>query len=183
MTTGKETPLPRTPQGKGPHACTVIAALLAAGLLVVAGLVAYGIHRIYQDPELRNMAEAVEEGVDIMVEARSAPGAEELRELGCDEALVLDVDRMRKLMNRFDAGVPPVRPDEPKLWITCQVGSLGTAPSCQRAALTFAGAARPTEPFMLMVQKTSDSKTGCLEKFTRRGASLEWLGGRDAGAP
>jgi hypothetical protein len=178
MTTGKA-----APRRKGPHACTVIAGLLAAGLLLVGGLVAYGIHRVYQDPQLRNVAEAVEEGVDIMVEARTAPGTDELRELGCDEALVLDVDRMRKLMNRFDAGVPPVQADEPKLWVTCQVGSFGAAPSCKRAALTFAGAARPTEPCEWLVEKTSDRETGCLEKFTRRGASLEWMGGRDAGAP
>src|SRR5687767_13485706 len=85
---------PPTPPKKSNRGC-LIAFLVAAGLvtlLVAAGaVVAY---RFAQSPEGQEAMALLKETTSMAADAMKAPGTKELRELGCDTALVMDMARL-----------------------------------------------------------------------------------------
>jgi hypothetical protein len=68
-------------------------------------------------------------GANVARDGMQAPGTSELRALGCDPALVLDLYRLLG-----DASA--VRPGEPRYIVTCDIPG-AAAPTCERAAATY----------------------------------------------
>ncbi len=72
---------------------------------------------------------ASSEGAKVASAGMLAPGTRELRMLGCDPALVLD---LRALLGDASA----IREGEPRYIVTCDING-AEAPTCERAAATY----------------------------------------------
>jgi hypothetical protein len=78
-----------------------------------------------------------DEGVEVGREGMRAQGTTQLRQLGCDQAIVID---MLRLFHDANA----VRDGEPRYIVTCDVVDAG-GPSCERAAATYFAALGRTD--------------------------------------
>jgi hypothetical protein len=138
--------------------------------------------RLWQDPNVRNVARAVKEGTEIFVEARSAPGTDELREMGCDEAMAIDFDRVLKLAERFnDGGVTVPDEQQPDKLVMCQVRRANNAPTCTAVASTYLAAApRPKGNIWVMTQAQGSNERQCSRMYSPDGKDL---GDAAAGLP
>ena len=156
---------------KGMSGCLIAVMVLAALVVVGVILVAIGAWRVMSSPEGKKIARVIGEGSKMAEEARTAPGTKELRKAGCQEAMVFDPARMGDLIREIaDAGPPKGDPSKEPRMIVCQVGPLGTPPTCDRLAATYVGAAQPTTPFHVTVQTQGGSKPKCAQAYTATGA-------------
>lgn len=138
-------------------------------------------YKVSQDKDVQNVFGAIGDAAKIMAEAQSAPGTDELRALGCQQAFAIDPMKMVKIADRFnDAGAPPTAmpPDLDRI-VMCQVGSFGAAPSCDDAARAYVTGAAPAKSFMLTVQQQGGHKQ-CSGVYSPSGALVTPAG---AGAP
>lgn len=161
------------PPKKGMSGC-LIAVLVVAGLVVVSVVVAgIGIWRVMESPEGQKIAKVIGEGSKIAEEARTAPGTAELRKAGCQEAMVLDPERMADLMRELgDAGAAKKDVEGAPRSIVCQVAALGKAPTCDSLAAVYVGAAHPGVPFHITVQSQGGSKPSCVARYSPEGTRL-----------
>jgi hypothetical protein len=162
---------PPAPAKKGSNGC-LIALAVAAGLGLIACLIGGAVlWRASQDPDIKRAMNAAGKGIKLVSKGASAPGAAEVKALGCQQAFVLDSSEMFDLLDAFiDGGSADDRGDYAGVMIFCQARSAG--PSCEQIATTYAKAAAPTEDFMVTVTSGSGEK-GCEGKFASTGAPLE----------
>src|SRR5690606_5637210 len=108
-------------------------------------------------------------GVDIVLEARSAPGTAAMRKAGCKEAMAIDTARMVDLTKRFqDAG--PTDSLEVSVMLICQVGVLEDAPGCDTVMAAYRiEAPRPAGDVAVMVQKQAQSEGVCSVRYDADG--------------
>ncbi len=110
----------------GPSGC-LIAVFIGVGLIVLAVVVfVIGFVRMVSDPEFKRKMAVGQSAIQVYVEAAKAPGAAELRALGCGQAMVIDANRLRQVARslRPDAGaeVEPARlPEVISPVLVCQV--------------------------------------------------------------
>jgi hypothetical protein len=100
-------------------------------------------------------------------EGMRAPGTAELRQLGCDHALVVD---MAKLL-----GDPArVRDGEPRYMVTCDVSPASEAPTCERAAAVYLAAigGMADAAFGVRVLREGASAPVCSHLYAPNGADL-----------
>ncbi len=149
-------------------------------LLIFGGVVCTGILvcvvllvRFLYTPEGRKIAHAVGDTAKLMQEAQRAPGTKELRALGCDPAMVVDTDRMIDVIQSFgDGGPSPTLED--KAMVTCAVGLLGDAPSCDDVARTYVRAVpEPGGSFIVQVQRQGGGRPNCNGRYAADGSKLE----------
>jgi|SRR5579884_2645826 len=69
-------------------------------------------------------------GAEVATEGMRAPGTAELRRLGCETALVVDLSKLL-------SGASAVREGEPRYVVTCDVSADAGAPTCERVASTY----------------------------------------------
>jgi hypothetical protein len=132
-------PAPKKKSGSG---CVVALAVVGGLALLAAGVVAFGAYRFATSEEGKVILSAVGEGARLLAEAQSAPGAAEVRGLGCDQAMVVDMDKIGTLVEQFDAGKAP--PGTFSKMVTCQIGYFESkTPSCDDVARTYVAAAGP----------------------------------------
>jgi hypothetical protein len=100
-------------------------------------------------------------------EGTRAPGTTELRQLGCEHALVVD---MAKLLG--DASL--VRRDEPRYMVTCDVPAAVEPPTCERAAAAYFGAVGGTvdDNVGVRVLREGSSAPACSRLYAPNGADL-----------
>jgi hypothetical protein len=100
-------------------------------------------------------------------EGMRAKGTDELRQLGCDHAVVVD-------MARLLGGSAHPREDEPRLMVTCDVGSAASPPSCERVALTYFSAIGGTAEDRVGVRVTREGSTTptCSRLYAPNGVEL-----------
>src|SRR5580704_7598776 len=97
---------PAPPRKKSGNGC-IIALAVVGGLVGLTVLIAaIGLWRFAGSKEGKAVFGAIGEGARILAEAQAAPGAAEVRALGCQQAMVIDMERMSKLFEYFDASVP-----------------------------------------------------------------------------
>lgn len=153
----------------------VLVALGGAAVLVCAG----GAYWLAQN-------ETVRAGFDALVAARDAPGAEELRAAGCDEAMVMDsavfldmADGLAKIFGgeTVTTDVREVMDGIPATFVVCTFS--GTAQlGCDDVGRVFRDATGPVEPFVAQVSR-ANTREVCQEVFGADGESLgdleSWL--------
>jgi hypothetical protein len=167
---------PQTGKKKGMSGCLI--ALMVFGGVAFVGLLlfAIGMWRALSTPEGQKIVKLVGNTAKLMEEAQNAPGAHEVAKKGrCQQALVVDVQKMAELIDEFvvDAGTQQGTAGlREKTMITCQVGFVGTPPTCESLAETYVNAAHPTDPFRVIVQKQGDPKRICEESFSATGSPL-----------
>lgn len=142
--------------------CMVAIGVVLFFFLSVGGVLAYIGYKVATNPDVQHVMGAIGEATQLAAEAQSAPGTNELRALGCEQAMALDAVKMQKLVESFvDAGTgTPPPPPEVEKWVMCQVGAFGTAPSCDDAAKAYVRGASPRSKFMLMVQQNRQNQCG-----------------------
>jgi hypothetical protein len=112
-------------------------------------------------------AAAVDRGASAATEGMSAKGTTEMRQLGCEQALVVD-------MARVLGGAGRIEPGEPRWMVTCDVGAGGaSAPTCERVASVYFGAVgAPEGNVCVRVSSTGASKPTCSRLYAPNGADL-----------
>jgi hypothetical protein len=163
-------PPPKKSSNRG---CLIALAIVGSlGLLSVIG-VAIAIYSIAQNEDVRKIASAVGEGMEIMKEAQTAPGTDELRKLGCDQAMVLDMQRLAKLAEGFHDGGTAMPPDMPGKLVMCIVRETSSAPTCAATSKAYLAAVpTPTKRFAVTVEAQQNKKTQCSEVYDPTGKSL-----------
>ena len=109
---------------------------------------------------------APDRGVTAATEGMNAKGTTEMRQLGCEQALVVDMARVLGSANRIEPG-------EPRWMVTCDVGSSTVAPGCDRVASTYFGAVgSPDGNVCVRVSRTGASQPSCSRIYAPTGADL-----------
>jgi hypothetical protein len=100
-------------------------------------------------------------------EGMRARGTDELRLVGCEHAVVLD---MAKLLGNPSR----VREGEPHTVVTCDVGATAAAPGCERVAGTYFGAigGMSTDVVGVRVMRAGTAAPLCSRKYAPNGADL-----------
>lgn len=148
----------------------LLAFLIVLGLFVVSGAV--GAFLIYR--EFGEFVGAAGEAMAEVTKGQKAPGAKEIRALGCEEASVIDGARMVAIAQRVENEMAKRDHREPKKLpadtvstiVYCK-NNLGKTPTCDEVAKTYVDAASPSDPFVVNVNhlnvnecSTSYSKDG-----------------------
>lgn len=157
------TPLPPSqppaPKKKSSSGC-LIAVLVFVGLLgVVCIVTAVMLGRAAQTPEGKRVMSMVGKGVTVVTKAMNAPGAKEVREAGCPEAMVLDTAEIGEAFEEFfDGGMK--KTGDLKLLVMCQ-GTF-SLPTCDEVAEAYRNApgVKPG-PFTVVVKKKNVKQNEC----------------------
>ena len=163
----------RRPKGQKNQGC-LIAVLIVIGLLILCVVVAgVAIYRLSQDPEYQKVFTAMSEGVSVYVEARSAPGTDEMRALGCRQAMVVDLKRLASLINeaKDDEEEPIEIGDAVSPFLYCSVGWRSEL-TCEQLIAAYVKAV-PTAPEKMLVQIAVEQLSGgearCAGTYSRTG--------------
>jgi hypothetical protein len=126
---------------------------------------------------VQNVVGVLGEAAQLAAEAQTAPGTEELRALGCEQAMAIDATKVQKLVMSFeDAGAgPPPAPPEVERVVMCQMNTFAPAPTCDDAAKAYVRGASPRKKFMLSV--TQNRKQTCGGIYLPTGAVAAPPGG------
>jgi hypothetical protein len=131
--------------------CWIVLGVMLFFLVLTGSIIAYVSYKVATDKDVQNVMGAIGEAAQLATEAQQAPGTNELRAAGCEQALALDSARMQKLGDRFlDAGVSK-QPAEVGFMVMCQMQSSATPPSCEDAVKAYVRGASPKDKFMLTV--------------------------------
>jgi hypothetical protein len=105
----------------------------------------------------------------VVGESANAPGTRELRELGCDSAMVMDLNAWLRVFGA-DGGTPGQEGAIDR-YVICGAGLFATPPSCDRVAQTYAGAVGGVAgSFQAMVQRQGRNKPLCAACYDASGA-------------
>jgi hypothetical protein len=154
--------------GSQPRLIALAAAGAAAALGVIA--LAIGLVRACSSDagagSARRLQSQSAEGARVASAGMDAPGTAELRRLGCDPAMVLD---MGKLLGDASA----IRSGEPSYVVTCDVPG-AQAPACERVAATYFGAVgvSPGGIVNIRVSRPGSSVPLCARRYAPSGMDL-----------
>jgi hypothetical protein len=150
---------------RGPGSLIALAAGGAAIVLVlvVGGFVALRSCGDQPPPPVR----ATYSNTQFAAEGARAKGTAELRSLGCEQALVVDMARLLG-----DAG--HIRDGEPRFMVTCDVGPTAAMPSCEQVqAAYYAAIGGVAENNVgIRVSRTGANGPACSRLFAPNGADL-----------
>jgi|HubBroStandDraft_2_1064218.scaffolds.fasta_scaffold20741_2 hypothetical protein len=134
----------------------------ALALGVVIGLVSW----LGRTPTDAGGPAVADHGAEVAAAGLRAKGTEELKLIGCDQAIIMD-------MQRLLGDASPIRDGEPRYVITCDVAN-GPGPSCERAATAYFTAAGGASDGNVIVRVlTSGSATPvCSRLYAPSGAAL-----------
>ena len=141
--------------------CWVVLIIMLVFLGSIGAVLAYIGYKVSTDPDVQHVMGAVGDAVNLAAEAQTAPGTNELRQLGCEQAMALDMAKMQKLLaSMSDAGPPPgSTPSDIEKMVMCQSNGYGVMPTCDAAAKAYVKGASPRKKFMLSVQQ--HNKANC----------------------
>jgi hypothetical protein len=148
----------------------LIAMLVVGGLCLlvamVGGLIAY---KFATSEEGKKIVNAVASGAQVLQEAQSAPGAADLRALGCRTAMVMDAAKFAEIANQFDASVTT---NGVRLIVTCDTSGTSKTLTCEQVAQGYVKAVgRAAGPFEVNLS-TSHPKGDCEEVFDAEGKKV-----------
>lgn len=152
----------------------VIKILLTIGLAGLVGMCAFIV-----SPAGQRLVTSAVDFMGTIEQAAAAPGMAELREIGCDQAIVMPIGRMFEQLGAMsdslaDLGeeLPPDAVEMP--WVQCRIGPLlSRSPTCEDVARTYAQAAMPAAPFAVIVQESREER--CTRVYDARGEFLREL--------
>jgi len=157
------------PQKKKGNGCMI--ALIVVGVLFLAtvGGLAFFFYRVSQDPNVKQAFEAAGDAIELMQEAQNAEGMEELRDEGCDQALLLDMEKILDIAEKHAKDGDFERPDsELRSVVVCNTKK---SLDCDEVAETYVDAADPSDGFIVIVQRPGSGEPRCRERFDEKGKS------------
>ncbi len=159
------------PPKKGMSGC-LIALLVTGGVALLGAVaVAVAIYAFATSKVGKTTIKIIGESRKIAEKGMSAPGTPEIRALGCEQAMVIDMKDFAALMSDIlDAG-PDAGMDG--LMVTCQVRAGARPPSCDDVATTYVRAVKSaSSEFVVTVQRPGDSKALCEATYDASGALI-----------
>lgn len=163
--------VPPSPQKKRPSGC-VLALLALGGLVLLGGLVvAVIVVRFMTSSDGKKVVAAVGAGMKELEEASQGPGTNELRAIGCTQAMVMDNTKIDAIARTIgDAGVGVVNAPTD---VNCGPSPSGPIPTCDQVAATYlaavGGRARGT---WFQVSVSARQGRGCRSRYTPDGKPL-----------
>jgi hypothetical protein len=122
----------------------------------------------------KKVFEAFDRGVKFAEKGITAPGAAEVRALGCPQAVVMDMKEAMRIAELFvDAGIK----DDAELsmmMVSCSAkyGDDKVLPSCEEIAATYAKAVKSEREFQVEVKRGGKQKPECRADFAPDGTFL-----------
>jgi len=132
------------PPKKSNRGCLIALAIVGGVGFVIVAVAAFGIYRFANSSQGKMVFGTIGDVAELAAEAQHAPGTKEVRALGCDTAMAMDMDRMTSIMHeRLDAS--STVPSEFSMLVVCQLGmfSSKSPPTCDDVASTYVSAAGP----------------------------------------
>lgn len=148
--------------------------------LVIAGGIALAV--FFRSDTGQKVAGAIGKGVKMTMAAQKAPGAREITKVGCQQGMVMDVRDSFETMKPFipDAGEMDTAVLPFRNMVLCTVDFFGTPPTCDAVKDAYLAAVpKPTDPFMVNVQRTGEGRARCSRLYDPDGVEIRDL---DAGA-
>ncbi|MCP4003962.1 MAG: hypothetical protein GY725_07180 [bacterium] len=171
------TPEPTKPERTGPSPVVILLSVFAA-LLMTCATAGYMFVNSERGQEL---VKGAQELVELVTQAQNAPGAEELRALGCDQAMIMDVGRMMQILGTLGGVDPPDLGEDVSddtLMVLCSMNSSSAgAPTCEQIASTYAAASNATQPFVIFAgeNEPESSEQACQGLYSPYGELLSEL--------
>ncbi len=148
-----------------------------AGFFVLALMTAVAVYRWYNSPATQERVGAVRDFMHLMAKASQAPGAEELRKLGCDQAAVFTKEEAAAFMESLGKFAPAAERGTVDLpMIFCNV-RVKTALSCKDLTLGYATSVAdgPDQMIVLLQAQTFPQQVVCSGLYARDGTLVESL--------
>jgi hypothetical protein len=164
-----------TPPAKKNRGCLIALAIVGGIVLLVVVAGGFGVYHFMRSPDGQKIVTALKETTSIATEAMKAPGTAEIRGLGCDQAMVMDMERLKQLAKNLDdkAEPPPEEEGEQQFrrMITCQVGVFSKKEiGCDTIASTYVQATGATpDPFVVVVQSQGSKEPQCSSLYAGDG--------------
>jgi hypothetical protein len=165
------------PQKKGMSGC-MIAFIIVSVIGVVTGIVVgIAIYLVVTSSAGKTAIKLVGEGTQLAQKGLNAPGTTELRSLGCEQAMVLDMKDVGSMMNDvFDAGVAAGGDagSLDGLMVTCTLSMRAAPVACNDVARTYVTAVGGTASaqFTVTVKRQGDSRALCESTYDVSGAFM-----------
>jgi len=157
------------PPKKKSNGCLIALIIFGVLFLIMASGVGYVAYKASQDPDLRQAFETAGDALELMQEAQNADGMEELRDEGCDQALLLDMDKILDLAEKASKDENFERPEtELDQVVVCNTKK---KMDCEEVAETYVDAADPSDGFIVIVQRPGAGEPRCRERFDEKGKS------------
>jgi hypothetical protein len=168
------TPYPSQTQPPAPRKSgrgCLIALLVVGGIGLLASIaIGIGIYAFATSPTGKTAFKVIGESTRIATEGMKAPGAAEVRKLGCEQAMVIEMKDFAVLVAEISDADVSKMPDE--LIVTCQVGRSRTTPSCDDVASTYVKAVvRASHNFVASVTQQG-GKALCQNEYDPTGALI-----------
>lgn len=151
-------PQPQRPPPKSGRGCLI--ALAIFGGVIVLGVVGMvvGIVMFAKSADGKKIIGIVGEGIEITQESLNAPGTSELRALGCEQAMVMDLEKFVTMASKYADAAVDGGTGKFRLMVTCQK-RIGSAPSCADVASTYVKAVgTPAGRFAVTVQRSGGAR-------------------------
>ncbi len=153
---------------------------IMAGLMVLVALFIAMAVSFYRNCEECHKYTSIFMGVfGEMQTAMVAPGTKEMRELGCDQAMVIDMEKFAQFTEAFEEEAESEALDEELSGITmvfCQYGSIfdTDGPVCDEVVRSYISGANPTteEELAVMVQHSNAEEPECAAFYSAEGEYL-----------
>jgi hypothetical protein len=154
----------------------VLAGVLAL-FAVLAALSLFAIYRWYSRPETQEQLGAAKDFMRLMMSAAKAPGAEQLRKMGCDQAAVFTKEEAAAFMESLGKFAPPEERgtmDVPMIFCNVRVKK---ELSCKDLTLTYASSVTeaPNEVLVLMQTQSFPQQVVCSGLYLKDGTLIEAL--------
>jgi hypothetical protein len=167
-------PAPRKKSGRG---CAIALAVVGGLALLSAVALGIGVYAFAQSKEGKAVFGTIGDFTELASEAQNAPGTKEVRALGCDQAMAMDLEKMQRIVaDRFDGGASTT--STASVMVICQVGIFDrNTPSCDAVARAYlSGAPQPSRGFTVNVQRgTSGRQPLCSTLYDPDGTKVKDL--------
>jgi hypothetical protein len=151
----------------------LIALAIVAGILVLGGIaVAIGVYAFMRSDSGKLVAGAIHSGVQIAAEAQNAPGTAELRAMGCDTAMVMDMAKLEAMGSAFADASARAPTSSIRIAVVCQ-SRRAAPPTCDQVATTYVQAiGRASGKFSAQVQSSAGTRS-CSGIYSPEGTRAE----------
>ncbi len=153
--------------------CIIALAVCAVLVFLCAGGGLLFFSKLSNDPGFQKFTKAVGSGIELAQKGQTAPGTKEIRELGCQQAMVLSADDFKTFIGQFEKDSSKLTQFNFSL-VQCQMGfgkAVVTCPQVVEAYMT--AVPTPTEPFLVQVTKPGNKEPLCQKVYDTKGQEME----------
>jgi hypothetical protein len=166
-------------KSSGGRTCLIVVLVMTGLGLLVVGIGGFLVYR-----EFGEFFGATGDMAGIIMKALTAPGTDEVRDLGCKQALAIDMKEMAKAVQRFEDEIArrenrkpkPIDIDQADVFVQCQVGLLGSnKPTCDQVAKAYIKATSPDGKILVSVASEGGGNANaamCTEVYDDKGTKV-----------